>query len=191
MRKDELLLFTQYDSNPNAPARFCFHSSFIDPTVPDHAPPRESVEIRAIAFFPTEYDAMAGMNSTLAMLQPDNAEYLTRALAQGASHGYLDPSEIDDIVDAAAYSGADNEEVIAAICVRRGVGYSPYEWTPGSAAENVLSMLKALQSSSAPLQVNGNLFTKTIKALQTMLARAGNVEFFPWMATLLSPHSRQ
>ena len=32
-------------------ARFVAHSAFTDPTTPADAPPRESIEIRTIAFF--------------------------------------------------------------------------------------------------------------------------------------------
>jgi len=51
MQKDELLIFKQYDSDPKARARFCFHTAFNDPTVPADAPARQSVEVRAVALF--------------------------------------------------------------------------------------------------------------------------------------------
>merc|ERR1711879_443380 len=38
MHKDELLIFKQYDSNPKARARYCFHTAFNDPTIPKDAP---------------------------------------------------------------------------------------------------------------------------------------------------------
>lgn len=52
METNEVLMFMQYDSDPTAPSRFCFHSSITDPTSPEHAPPRESIELRCVAFFP-------------------------------------------------------------------------------------------------------------------------------------------
>merc|ERR1712224_899832 len=52
MQVDELLLFTQFDSDPLAPCRYCFHTAFEDPTIPANLPPRQSIEVRAIAFFP-------------------------------------------------------------------------------------------------------------------------------------------
>jgi hypothetical protein len=52
MQPSELLMFMQYDSDPTAPSRFCFHSSITDPTCPADAPPRQSIEIRCLAFFP-------------------------------------------------------------------------------------------------------------------------------------------
>jgi hypothetical protein len=55
MSKDEVLLFMQYDSNPVSPARITFHSSILDPTAESTAP-RESIELRAIAFFPNHLE---------------------------------------------------------------------------------------------------------------------------------------
>jgi len=52
MEKNELLVFTQYDSDPKATARQTFHSSFKDPTSPVDAPIRESVEVRLLCIFP-------------------------------------------------------------------------------------------------------------------------------------------
>merc|ERR1711924_565023 len=51
MHKDELLIFKQYDSDPNASARYCFHTAFNDPTIPVDAPARQSIEVRALALF--------------------------------------------------------------------------------------------------------------------------------------------
>ena len=50
MAKDEVLLFKVYDKKEDGP-RFVFHTAFSDPRTPEDAPPRRSVEIRAIAFF--------------------------------------------------------------------------------------------------------------------------------------------
>lgn len=51
MHKNELLLFKQYDSDPRARSRFCFHTAFDDPTIPRDAPARQSIEVRAVALF--------------------------------------------------------------------------------------------------------------------------------------------
>lgn len=53
MSNDELLVFKQWDSEPDLPARFCFHSAFKLPGQyhPD-VPPRQSCEVRALCFFP-------------------------------------------------------------------------------------------------------------------------------------------
>lgn len=51
MRRDEALVFKVYDSAQDGRARFTPHTSFEDPaTLPD-APARQSIEIRAFAFF--------------------------------------------------------------------------------------------------------------------------------------------
>ena len=51
MQPDEALVFKCYDSLANGCARFTAHSAFEDPTTPDNAPARESIEARALAFF--------------------------------------------------------------------------------------------------------------------------------------------
>jgi hypothetical protein len=52
MRRDEAIVFKVYDSDRNR-ARFTGHTSFEDPTTPTGAPPRQSIETRAFAFFPS------------------------------------------------------------------------------------------------------------------------------------------
>ena len=51
MRRDEALVFKVYDSARDGRARFTPHTSFDDPTSPPGAPPRQSIEARALAFF--------------------------------------------------------------------------------------------------------------------------------------------
>ena len=51
MRRDEALVFKVYDSNTDGPARFTPHTSFVDPNSPAGAPARQSIEVRAFAFF--------------------------------------------------------------------------------------------------------------------------------------------
>ena len=50
MQPDEVLLLKVYDSSQDGTARFGLHTAFEDPTTPDDALPRESIEIRAMAF---------------------------------------------------------------------------------------------------------------------------------------------
>lgn len=50
MRKDEVLIFKGFDSDP-ARATCVPHSAFDDPSCPESAPPRESIDVRAFAFF--------------------------------------------------------------------------------------------------------------------------------------------
>jgi hypothetical protein len=51
MRRDEALVFKVYDSLTDGRARWTAHTAFRDPTSPPHARPRESIEIRTLAFF--------------------------------------------------------------------------------------------------------------------------------------------
>ncbi len=51
MRREEALVFKVYDSEQDGRARWTAHTAFDDPTAPPHARPRESIEIRTLAFF--------------------------------------------------------------------------------------------------------------------------------------------
>jgi hypothetical protein len=51
MRPDEALVFKVYDSLRDGRARFTAHTAFADPATPPDARPRESIEIRTLAFF--------------------------------------------------------------------------------------------------------------------------------------------
>jgi hypothetical protein len=51
MRRDEAIVFKVYDSLKDGRARWTAHTSFDDPTSPPNARPRESIEIRTLAFF--------------------------------------------------------------------------------------------------------------------------------------------
>ncbi len=51
MRRDEALVFKVFDSARDGRARFTAHSAFDDPSTPSGAPPRQSIEARALAFF--------------------------------------------------------------------------------------------------------------------------------------------
>jgi len=51
MRRNEALVFKVYDSLRDGRARWTAHTAFQDPTSPPNARPRESIEIRTLAFF--------------------------------------------------------------------------------------------------------------------------------------------
>ena len=51
MRRDEAIVFKVYDSATDGRARFTPHTAFDDPATPPGAPPRQSIEVRALAFF--------------------------------------------------------------------------------------------------------------------------------------------
>jgi hypothetical protein len=48
MRRDEALLLKCYDSATDGRARFTAHTAFDNPTAPNDAPPRESIEVRTL-----------------------------------------------------------------------------------------------------------------------------------------------
>jgi hypothetical protein len=52
MQPDEAVLIRCYDSAPEGAHRFSAHTGFDDPTTPAGAPPRESLEVRMLVFFP-------------------------------------------------------------------------------------------------------------------------------------------
>jgi hypothetical protein len=54
MRPNEVLLLKCYDSAEDGRARFTAHTAFDDPTSPPEAAPRESIEVRALVFWPPE-----------------------------------------------------------------------------------------------------------------------------------------
>ncbi len=49
--REEALVFKVYDSAQDGRARWTAHTAFDDPTAPPNARPRESIEIRTLAFF--------------------------------------------------------------------------------------------------------------------------------------------
>lgn len=54
MHADEAVLLKCYDSATDGRARFTAHSAFEHPAAPPDARPRESIEVRTLAFFPPE-----------------------------------------------------------------------------------------------------------------------------------------
>jgi hypothetical protein len=51
MTRNEAVLIKNYDSLKDGRARFSLHSAFTDPTSPANPKPRQSIEVRALAFF--------------------------------------------------------------------------------------------------------------------------------------------
>jgi hypothetical protein len=54
MQRNEAILLKCYDSMDDGRARFTAHTSFEDPSSPPNAAPRESIEVRALVFWPPE-----------------------------------------------------------------------------------------------------------------------------------------
>ena len=53
MQADEAVLIRCFDSALDGPRRFSAHTGFDDPETPADAPPRESIEVRTLVFFPS------------------------------------------------------------------------------------------------------------------------------------------
>lgn len=51
MQRNEAMVFKCYDSMKDGCARWTAHCAFDDPTAPPNVPPRESIEMRTLAFF--------------------------------------------------------------------------------------------------------------------------------------------
>ncbi len=51
MQRNEAMVFKCYDSSKDGRARWTAHCAFDDPTAPANVPPRESIEMRTLAFF--------------------------------------------------------------------------------------------------------------------------------------------
>jgi len=51
MQRNEAMVFKCYDSLKDGRARWTAHCAFDDPTAPSNVPPRESIEMRTLAFF--------------------------------------------------------------------------------------------------------------------------------------------
>ncbi len=54
MKREEAIVFKVFESEKDGRARFTAHTSFDDPLTPEGSPPRESIEIRTLAFFDPE-----------------------------------------------------------------------------------------------------------------------------------------
>jgi hypothetical protein len=54
MQADEAVLIRCFDSALEGPHRFSAHTGFDDPETPAEAPPRESIEVRTLVFYPPE-----------------------------------------------------------------------------------------------------------------------------------------
>ena len=109
MRKDEVLLFKQFDSDPNRTSRFTFHSSFSDPEVDADLPRRESVEVRAMAIFIDEPEIIKSRVTQNLALRRQPAYTLQGRLAARAARGLLQVAEVEQLADLAALENISDE----------------------------------------------------------------------------------
>jgi hypothetical protein len=60
LERNEAILLKCYDSKEDGRARFTAHTAFEDPTSPLDAAPRESIEVRALVFWPPDREPDSG-----------------------------------------------------------------------------------------------------------------------------------
>lgn len=82
MTHNECLVFTQYDSDPDRPCRYTFHTSVTIPDAPAEFP-RESIEVRLAAWFP---DAMHNTIPDFSILPSMRVVAARHALRDMLSH---------------------------------------------------------------------------------------------------------
>lgn len=112
MRKNEVLMFKQFDSDPTQTSRFTFHTSFVDENVKADLPPRESIETRAMAIFIDEEPTVKRAVLSKMVLEREPLFTLQSRLAARASRGLLDPKEVEKIADWAALENARDDDVL-------------------------------------------------------------------------------
>ncbi|GMH51432.1 hypothetical protein TL16_g01009 [Triparma laevis f. inornata] len=135
MEKNEVLLFTQFDSDPTRTSRFTFHSAFHDSTVNQNMPARQSIEIRAMCDDEWGMSHNVIKNSILESIILVNsndakniAVSLQMKLAVGVGRKILQPKEVDAIADAAALEGLEDIDVIINLCAERKYEFVLEEW---------------------------------------------------------------
>jgi len=114
MSKDEVLLFKQFDSDPQKSSRFTFHSAFHDPTIAGDLPARESVEIRALAIFiePEGGTRARDFLGRSIEFHRQAAYTLQSRLAARAGRGLLEPHQADVLADTAALNAIPDEYIL-------------------------------------------------------------------------------
>jgi len=112
MKKSEVLLFKQFDSDPAQTSRFTFHSAFTDASVRADLPPRQSVETRAVAIIIEAEPAVKMAVVPKMLLEQEPLFTLQSRLAARAARGLLDVKEVEKIADMAALENTPDEEVM-------------------------------------------------------------------------------
>jgi len=113
MKKDEVLLFKQFDSDQARTSRFTFHSAFNDASIPANLPTRESVEVRAIAIFIEEEDPSVKANVLQELAFHRQPAYtLQGRLAARAARGLLAPADVERLADLAALQSIPDDTLL-------------------------------------------------------------------------------
>jgi peptidoglycan hydrolase-like protein with peptidoglycan-binding domain len=118
MTNREVLIFKQFDSDPELSSRFTFHSFFNDQSIPVDLPPRESVETRAIAIFIEEDFAIKKELSPTLRLEREPLYTLQSRLAARAARGLLSASEVEGMADRAALLNIPDEVVLQQLVLK-------------------------------------------------------------------------
>mmetsp|Transcript_7792 Transcript_7792/g.14099 ORF Transcript_7792/g.14099 Transcript_7792/m.14099 type:complete len:543 (+) Transcript_7792:102-1730(+) len=161
MEKDEVLLFTQFDSDPSRSSRFTFHSAFHDSTVNQSMPSRQSIEIRAMCVFIDEDDDWGIShnlikNTILDSIQLANVNdtknigvSLQMKLAVAAQRKILQPHEVDVIADAAALDSLEDIDVIINLCAERKHEFVLEDWSNEVIREELQRAKRGVKTKSA------------------------------------------
>jgi len=172
-----VLFFKQFDSDPNQPARFTFHSSFCDPTSSASLPPRESIEVRAMAIFleePTPGEMSSRQSSAIQQhtwpvvraalsenisLERSPAFTLQSRLAARAGRSLLAVSEVERIADWAALNNVADDEVLQKLRTDlRETGRSNAEGLPRE-------------------QLSAGSYSESVRQLQFVLIELGMLDY--------------
>ena len=136
MTRNEILLFAQFDSDPEHVSRFCFHTAFNDRRVPATAPARESMECRAMCIFLEADPSWGVLNAPMIKMNlVDNIKLekeaqitLQERLAVGAGKGFIKRDEVEKIAEHAALQRIDTGDLLEMLCEERGLDYNEDDW---------------------------------------------------------------
>lgn len=107
--EQDVLLFKTYDSDTGIKTRTCLHTAFDLPSVPENAPTRESIEVRALIFtYPTTSQ------------RPFGAWTMPQPLAESLEQGHLKRVDVEhNITDCPRNDIDEGNEIKAAMLLLR------------------------------------------------------------------------
>ncbi|KAI9663986.1 MAG: hypothetical protein M1821_007477 [Bathelium mastoideum] len=95
--EEDVLIFKNYDSDKRVKARHCLHTAFDVPFPPPHAPPRQSIEIRALIFTHPPPDSTP--NPTLSRFPSPSPSPFSSSTPSSASSPATTPSVVRTLAD--------------------------------------------------------------------------------------------
>lgn len=114
MRKNEVLVLLQYDSNWKTLPRYTFHTSFKDPNASKDVPPRESIECRCMVFFPDFEPNTIPVTEIETVGIVDEAVY---KITKSVEYGSFWPEDAKIWMGVSLYADNGVESVVKAIVV--------------------------------------------------------------------------